>query len=96
MFVDCPRELVVELPRHQREQHRAQGNNTRRRDQARVEVDPRAGVDGPDPFQLLDCRLNLVHFDGRIDHHAHVVDAYPNHLNRVLQPQRIPDEHQLV
>ena len=96
VLVDRPGEFVVQLPRDEAQQHRAERDHTGRGDQAGVQVGPGAGVDVARHEQLVDRLVHLVHLHRRVDHHAQVVHADTDHLNGVLQPQRVPDEHQLV
>lgn len=46
--------------------------------------------------QLLDGVVDLVHLHRGIYEHAQIVEAYPNDLNCILQPQRIPDQSYLI
>ena len=96
VLVDRPGEFVVQLPRDEAQQHRAEGDHAGRGDQAGIQVGPRASVDVARHEQLVDRLVHLVHLHRRVDHHAQVVHADPDHLDGILQPQRIPDEHQLV
>ena len=95
VLVDRPGELVVQFPRDETQQHRPERYHTRRSDQTRIQVRPSARIDIRRP-ELGDGLSDLIHLHRRVDHHAQVVQAYPNHLDGILQAQRIPHQHQLV
>ena len=95
VLVDRPGKLVVQLPRHKTQYHRPQGQHAGRSNQAGIQILQRADIDIPCP-KLPDRLIDLVDLHRRIYHHAQIVQTEPNHLNRILQSQRIPHQQQLI
>lgn len=94
MFVNCPSKFIVELPRHETKQDSSQREHTRSCDQEWPELRIRAFLHAI--VKRSHGLTDLLHFYCRVDHHAKVVQAHTNDLNRVLQPQGVPDEPDLV
>lgn len=94
VLVDCPSELAVKPPGHEAHQNGAECKDARHSHQTRLQIYPCVRVDVG--TQRLDCLINLIHLNARVGHHAQVVEAQPDDLNRVLQSQRIPRQQQLV
>ena len=88
MLVDRPGKFIVQLPSDQGEEHGAERQHTRCSNETRLQIHP--NTLGNVASKLFDGLIDLVHFHRRVDHHTEIVDANSNHLNRVLQAQRIP------
>lgn len=95
---DIPGELLVELPGDEDHDDGAQADDARDDAEEGNDVFPEVVLsqgtlcDGQDVDGLLD----LVNLDGREDKEGHVRDAHEDDLDRVLHPQRVPYQDQLV
>lgn len=105
MLIDCPSELVVQLPSNEEHEQCAEAEQTRDSDEKRPGVPPEfcdrvwVVLDVfiiPSRFKVPDCLVDLLHLHSGVDQKSDVVYAQPNHLNRVLQPQGVPHKHKLV
>src|SRR3569833_355571 len=101
LLQDIPGEHLVELPGDETHHHRRHGDDDRDGYQVWPHERPQvrlAGfqLDGAPVLQLRHGVLDLVDLDGRVDQDGHVGGADADDLNRVLHPQGIPHEDQLV
>lgn len=96
MFVDRPREFVVQLPRHDDHEHGAHSNDAGDNNEERLRLIPyilvNVAVDRQDRNRILD----LLHLDRPVYQKSNITKAYPDDLDRVLQTERIVHEDQLI
>jgi hypothetical protein len=102
MFVDGPREFIVQLPGDNGQHDGEEGNHARHGNQIRANQypDPRTtvarAINIVVKYQVIDRVFDLVVLDCGIDKHAYVIHAETNDLNRILQAQGIVDQDKLV
>lgn len=96
MLVDCPRKLVVQLPRHEDHQDGSEPHDTGNDDQERLRLGPDHWADLVHVGQDRNRVLDLVDLDCAVDQETDVADTETNDLNRVFQPKRIVYQHQLI
>jgi hypothetical protein len=97
ILIDCPREFAVEFPSNETHQHGAERQDAWYGNEAWFEKVPGGGINlVAGIYELCHGLVDLIHLDSGVYHHAQIVDAQANDLNGVLQPERIPDEEELV
>ncbi len=98
VLVYRPSKLIVELPSDEEHEQSAQSEHGRNRNQERSRITPEGSdwvagirvVPVPGRPQILHGLANLLHLHGGVDQEPDVVYAQSDHLNRVLEPQRVP------
>jgi hypothetical protein len=96
MFVDCPSELIIELPSDEGHQNAPDSHDTGNDDQEWLRLPPNLGLDKILFVELVDCGVDLLNLDRSIDQQSHVTHAKTDDLDGVLHAQCIIDQHELV
>lgn len=100
MLVNCPRKLIIQLPRNGRHDSGEESDDARDRNQIWFDIRPylrgHGGLQPAVRSQSFDRFVDLVVLNRSIDEHSNIIDAKSDDLNGILQSQRIVDKDQLV
>lgn len=96
MLVDCPCELVIQLPCNKPKGNSSNCHEDGHGDQHGLNVYPEVAGNECLLVKGGGSVLDLVELNGCVHHDSYVVDDKSNDLNGILQTQGIPYEEQLV
>ena len=92
LLVDCPGEFLVQFPRNEQKQSRAEGDDAGNRDKERVNMGPETDIVLADVVGIDEGgnrAVDLLDLDRSVDEDGAIVSADANDLNGVLFVQRI-------
>ena len=94
MFIDCPCKFFIELVGDAGHQDCPERDDAWNSDEERLYSVPEPRIKGA--LEVDDSIMNLVCLIRSVYKDTNVVQAEADNLNRVFQPQRIVDQHQLI